>query len=109
MSDVGTGITLRGRVLVCTRCRSSVEVLEAAHGARTDAEHRFIDPSRFVCGGCLERDGDVVTGALSVATVAVGSVERYSGAARLPSKAGAVVQPVQGREGLALDVVEDRR
>jgi hypothetical protein len=45
-----------GRVLVCTSCRSEVQVLEAATGARTEAEHRWIDPETFVCGGCLAVD-----------------------------------------------------
>lgn len=44
------------RVLVCTGCGVSIEVFEAAQGARSDAEHQHLDPSTFVGGvcGCLE-------------------------------------------------------
>lgn len=48
-----------GRVLVCTRCRRSVEVLEAAQGARTDEEHRHLDAESYVCGECLSGAGEV--------------------------------------------------
>jgi hypothetical protein len=33
-----------------------VQVLEAAAGARSEAEHRWLDPEAFVCGGCLAVD-----------------------------------------------------
>lgn len=61
-----------GRVLVCVRCRRTVDVLEAAAGARNDDEHRWINPSSYVCGCCLEAAGEIVTGALSAAAVAAG-------------------------------------
>lgn len=51
--------TVTGRLLVCTRCSSSVDVLEAAAGATTDAEHRWINPAEFVCGECLEAAGQI--------------------------------------------------
>lgn len=40
------------RTLRCTRCNVDVGVLEAAHGARTPEEHRFLDPDTYVCAGC---------------------------------------------------------
>lgn len=43
-----------GRVMVCRRCRRSVDVVEAALGARTDAEHRWLDETEYVCGLCLD-------------------------------------------------------
>lgn len=43
----------RGRMLVCTRCKEPMDVLEAAQGARTDDEHRHLDPETYVCGRCL--------------------------------------------------------
>lgn len=54
---VEPGATLRpvGRVLSCSRCGMSIDVLEATQGARTLAEHRWLDPGTyvgFVCG-CL--------------------------------------------------------
>lgn len=33
--------------------------MEAAQGATTDEEHRFLDPATYVCGTCLEQSGDV--------------------------------------------------
>lgn len=61
-----------GRLLVCTKCGAAVDVLEAAVGASTDDEHRWIDPAAFVCGGCL--DGlplpDLVETSTDVAEVA---------------------------------------
>lgn len=41
------------RNLTCTRCGWLVAVFEATAGARTDAEHRFLDPAVYVCTSCL--------------------------------------------------------
>lgn len=46
-----------GRLLVCGQCRAAVDVVEAAAGASGEEEHRFLDASTFVCGGCLEASG----------------------------------------------------
>jgi hypothetical protein len=51
------------RVLVCTRCRSEIEVFEATFGARTDSDHEHLDPTTYIGGvcGCLQPkqiDGD---------------------------------------------------
>lgn len=43
------------RLLTCTRCGALTGVFEAAWGARTEEDHRFLDPAVFVCGGCLEQ------------------------------------------------------
>jgi hypothetical protein len=85
------------RALMCGRCRSSVEVFEAVQGAKTAAEHLFIDPSSFVCGGCLERSGEAVTGALSAATVAAGGVERHSRGEAVALQGGGCCPPGRGR------------
>lgn len=53
------GEKIIGRVLVCTRCNRSVDVLEAASGARTDEEHRHLDADTYTCGECLEKAGEV--------------------------------------------------
>lgn len=42
-----------GRVLVCQQCRRSIDVLEAAQGARTDADHRHLDADDYRCGECM--------------------------------------------------------
>lgn len=52
-------IPRRGRWLVCTVCGESIDVLEAAQGARSDEEHRFLDPAKFRCGQCMEKAGEV--------------------------------------------------
>lgn len=41
-----------GRTLQCTRCHRTLDVLEAADGATTADEHRWIDPSDYLCGDC---------------------------------------------------------
>lgn len=41
-----------GRLLTCIGCRALVQVFEAAHGARSDDEHRYLDPDSYVCGDC---------------------------------------------------------
>lgn len=41
------------RNLVCRGCDEIVSVFEAAHGARTDAEHEFVDAATFACADCL--------------------------------------------------------
>lgn len=43
-----------GRVMVCRRCWRSVDVIEAALGANTEEEHRWLDESAYVCGLCLD-------------------------------------------------------
>jgi hypothetical protein len=43
-----------GRILACNVCGAIVDVLEAASGATTDAEHRWINPDAYECGECLE-------------------------------------------------------
>ena len=42
-----------GRLMQCSECGAHVDVIEAAHGARSLAEHRFLDPESYVCGGCM--------------------------------------------------------
>lgn len=56
---VTIGEKVIGRVLVCQKCRRSVDVLEAAQGARTDEEHRHLDAESYVCGECLSGAGEV--------------------------------------------------
>lgn len=41
------------RPLRCTHCDELVLVFEAAQGAKTEDEHRFLDPATFVCEACL--------------------------------------------------------
>lgn len=43
-----------GRVLECTTCGAHVRVYEATQGARSDQEHRWIDPDAYRCGDCIE-------------------------------------------------------
>lgn len=43
-----------GRLMVCTGpCGAVVDVVEAAYGARSLAEHRYLDVETYVCGDCL--------------------------------------------------------
>lgn len=42
------------RPLACARCAETVDVFEANLGARTDDEHRFLDPATYICGQCME-------------------------------------------------------
>ena len=44
------------RVLACTRCGDLVVVFEAATGAKTEEEHRFLDPAEFTCLECWEAE-----------------------------------------------------
>lgn len=45
--------TILGRLLVCTRCGDTIDVLEATLGGRTSEQHRHIEPSEYVCGDCM--------------------------------------------------------
>lgn len=41
------------RPMVCVRCADRVDVFEATLGATSPDEHRWLDPSVYVCGECL--------------------------------------------------------
>lgn len=43
-------------VLPCTRCETLIALFEASTGATTEEEHRWGDPTTFVCVGCLDPD-----------------------------------------------------
>ena len=45
------------RTLQCQRCQKWVQVFEAS----MVGPHKFLDATRFVCGGCLEAEGLTVT------------------------------------------------
>lgn len=51
-SLVPSGVSLEPRRLFCQGCRCWVHVFEAAHGARTDAEHRYLNADDYWCGSC---------------------------------------------------------
>lgn len=51
-SRVPAGVGLEPRRLFCRRHHGWVEVFEACFGARTDAEHRFLDAEDYYCGEC---------------------------------------------------------
>lgn len=40
-------------VIACTGCGTLVAVFQAAHGARTDAEHEWVDAATFRCAACM--------------------------------------------------------
>jgi hypothetical protein len=42
-----------GRLMTCKSCGALVDVLEAAQGAQSEAEHRHLNPESYVCGDCL--------------------------------------------------------
>ena len=54
------GEVIYGRVLVCTRCKTSGEVYEACEGATTPEEHDWIDPAEYVCGRCLDPEAELL-------------------------------------------------
>ena len=41
------------RRLRCVQCGTEEIVFEAAMGARTDAEHWWVEPATFLCDSCL--------------------------------------------------------
>lgn len=55
------GEVVYGRVLTCTRCKTTVEVFEACQGATTPEEHDWIDPAEYVCGRCLDPEAEAIT------------------------------------------------